>query len=358
LTLDAWLAAADGDASGFWLQSLLADIAFPESFAWGQMAAAGRLDARAATDAFSSGSLRPDSNLGDAATTFNCGDGRLADSWPAAPDENEYSTVRTSNVETLLINGELDFATPPQGATEELLPHLPNGREVVLPGFGHSTTFWTEQSEAGTHLITNCLATGAADDSLYEPQAVDFTPEVTHTALGKGFGGAMVGLALLTVLSLLWMSLRVRRRGGYGRKASAALRSLYPVVLGLGGWFAGVLIVITTMPGVALDDELLSALSVGLPIGLGIYFAWVNRDWSARTKTTGFAAAAGGALVGAWLGLHATAGLLALVTAIVGAIVGANLILFVLDIAWDWQVRDRFVETNAKETLEARPSTG
>ena len=43
-------AAADGDASGFWFQSLLADLAFPESFVWGQMAAAARLDAQAASD--------------------------------------------------------------------------------------------------------------------------------------------------------------------------------------------------------------------------------------------------------------------------------------------------------------------
>ncbi len=168
----------------------------------------------------------------------------------------------------------------------------------------------------------------------------------------------MVGLALLMVLSLLWMPRRVHKRGHFGRKTSALLRSLYPIVLGLGGWFVGVLIVITTMPGVPLDDELLVAFSVGLPIGLGIYFAWVNRDWSAKIRATGFAAAAGGALVGAWLGFNATADLLALVTAIVGASVGANLALILLDIAWDRQVRDRFAATNAKETLEARPSTG
>src|SRR5207249_9471309 len=128
--------------------------------------------------------------------------------------------------------------------------------------------------------------------------------------------------------------------------------------LGLGGWFLGVLIVITTMPGVPLDDALLATLPVGVPIGLGIYFAWVNRDWSATTKTTGFAAAAGGALVGAWLGFNVTTGLFALISAIVGAVAGANLTLLALDIAWDRQQRDRFVDTYAKETLEARPSTG
>jgi pimeloyl-ACP methyl ester carboxylesterase len=358
MTLDAWLAAADGDPSGFWLQSLLADVAFPESFVWGQMAAAGRLDAREATDSFASGSPRPDSNLGDAATTFIWGGGRLAESWPAARDEDEYGRVRTSNVETLLIGGELDFATPPQAATKELLPHLPNGRQVVLPGFGHSTSFWTEQPEAGTHLISTFLASGEVDDSLYEPQAVDFTPEVTQPALAKGIAAGMVVLALLVPLSLLWMARRVLKRRGYGRKASAVLRSVYAVVLGLGGWFAGVLIVITTMPGVPLDDELLAAVSVGLPVGLGIYFAWANRDWTAATKATGFAAAVAAGLVGAWLGFHAADGLLALITAIVGASAGANLALILLDIAWDRQTRDRFVAANADETLHARPSTG
>lgn len=333
ITLDAWLAAADGDASGLWFQSLLADLAFPESFVWGQMAAAGRLDAAAAAESFSSGGLKPDSNLGDAATAFTFGGGRLADSWPAVADEDEYSTVRASNVETLLIGGELDFATPPQAATEELLPHLPNGRQVVLSGFGHSGTFWTEQPEAGTHLISTYLASGKVDDSRYEPQAVDFTPEVTQTALGKGIGGAMVGLALLTVLSLLWMAGRVSLRGGYGRKASAVLRSVYPIVLGLGGWFAGVLVVITTMPGVALDDQLLAMLSIGVPVGLGIYLAWVRRD---NPKLLGFAAAMASALAGAWLGFHASTGLLALLTAILGATVGANLALIVLDV---WRAR-------------------
>ena len=129
------------------------------------------------------------------------------------------------------------------------------------------------------------------------------------------------------------MAGRVRRRGGFGRKASAVLRSVYPIVLGLGGWFAGVLIVITTMPGTPLDDELLAALSIGVPIGLGVYLAWVNRDRPAGTKATGFAAALAGALLGAWLGFHATTGLLALITAIVGATAGANLTLILLDMA-------------------------
>jgi pimeloyl-ACP methyl ester carboxylesterase len=355
MAIDTWLAASEGDASGFWFTSLFAGAFFPGEFVWGEYAASARLDAKAAKEYFSAGEGRK-SDLAYAATAFGWGEGRMIDAWPATPDDDEYSEVRTSNVETLLVGGQLDLATPPQWAARDLLPHLPNGRQVVLPGFGHSTSFWLDQQDAGTHLVNTFLDTGEVDDSLYEPQPVDFTPEVTQPALAKGIAGAMVGLAVLTVLSLLWMTLR--RRARFGRKTSAVLRSLYPVVLGLGGWFAGVLIVITTMPGTPLDDERLAALSVGLPIGLGIYWAWVHRDWSAGIRATGFAAAVAAGLAGAWLGFQAADDLLALVTAIVGATVGVNLTLILFDISRTRQEHDHFAEPSARANLEVRPSTG
>jgi hypothetical protein len=92
-------------------------------------------------------------------------------------------------------------------------------------------------------------------------------------------------------------------------------------------------LVLTTMPGVRIDNELLVILSVGVPIGLGIYWAWVHRAFSARSKRAGIAAAAAGALAGAWLGFQATDGPLALLTAIAGALAGANLALLALDMS-------------------------
>jgi uncharacterized membrane protein YdfJ with MMPL/SSD domain/pimeloyl-ACP methyl ester carboxylesterase len=332
MTLNSWLGAAKGDASGFWFQSLLADFAFPKAFVWGDYGAASRADARAAERYFSSGGNRG-SILGDPGTEFLWGGGRLLEAWPANESENQYTRVQRSNVETLLIGGTLDFATPPQVATNELLPHLPNGHQVVLPELGHTTDFWTYQPEASSRLLNGFFDSGTVDESLYTPAKVDFTPEVTQTALAKGIAGTMLGLAALVVLSLVWMPYRVHKRGGFGRKASASLRSLYPVMLGLGGWFLGALVVMATLPGVPLDDDLLAVLSVGVPIGLGIYWAWVRRDWTANTKIAGLVAAAVGALVGARLGFNATAGLLALVTAIVGAAAGANLALILHDIA-------------------------
>jgi len=355
-TIDTLLSAGQGDGGGAWFMSLLAQVAFPEEQLWGDVAAAGRTDAAHARRLYAR-PADPRSVMGMPGTDLIWAGGRLVDSWPASPDENEYAQVRDSNVETLLIGGELDFATPPQWANRELLPHLPNGREVILENIGHTDDFWTSQREAGGRLINTFFVSGRVDRSLYRQTAVDFTPAISPGAIATIVLGVMLGLAALTVVSLLWMGLRVRRRGAFGRKGSATLRSVYPIVLGLGGWLLGVLVVITTMPGVPLDDELLAALSVGLPIGLGIYFGWVNRDWSARTKITGFAAVAGGALIGARLGFNATEGLFAVVTTIVGAAAGGNLTLLALDIAWDQQVRDRFASPNGKDTMEAHPLT-
>jgi hypothetical protein len=333
MMLDAWLSAAEGDPSGFWFTSVLADLLLPELFVRGQYAAAAMVDAQAARDYFASGPGDL-SNLARATNAFTWGGGgELADSWPAAPDEGTYSRVRTSQVETLLIGGDLDPMMPPQAATTQLLPYLPNGHQVVLPGFGHQSTVFKEQPEAGTRLINTFFDTGAVDDSAYRHRPMDFATEVTQTALAKGFLGTMAGFAIVALVSLAWMPRRVRKRGSFGRKASAALRSAYALVLGFGGWFLATLLVMTLSLDVALDNAVLAVLSVGVPIGLGVYWAWVHRDSTDRDKRIGFAAAAAGALVGAWLGFTSTTGLPALITTIIGAAVGANLALLYLDIA-------------------------
>jgi hypothetical protein len=124
-------------------------------------------------------------------------------------------------------------------------------------------------------------------------------------------------------------------------------------VLGVGGWCLGALIVLTTMPGVRIDNQLLVILSVGVPIGLGTYLAWVHRAFSAGSKRVGIAAAAVGALAGAWLGFHAADGLLALLTAIVGALAGANLASILLDMSRAPSTRNQSV---ARTTTADAPS--
>jgi pimeloyl-ACP methyl ester carboxylesterase len=358
-TIDTLLDADEGDGSGAWLMSLMTRAVFPDIQVWGDVAAVGRADAAHARRFFATNAGRG-SVLGSPGTDFLMAGGRLFDSWPASPDENRYTRVQDSNVETLLIGGRLDLATPPQNGTRELLPHLAKGKEVVLPDIGHSDDFWTYQTPASTRLINTYLDSGRVDTSLYTRTPVDFTPALGHGRIAQIVLAAMLALAALTVLSLVWMALRVRWRGPFGRKSSVVLRAVYPLVLGLGGFLLGLLIVLATNAGVALTDELVVAVSVGLPICLGVQLAWANRD-TATPTSTGLAAAAGGALIGAWLGFNVTSagfGYLAPLVAIVGATVGANVSLLGLDIVWDRQARDLRVATDPGEPLEASPSAG
>ncbi|MCP4964012.1 MAG: alpha/beta hydrolase, partial [bacterium] len=173
MTLHSWRSAADGDSSGFWFVSFLADLAFPEAFVWGELAATAMLDAEVADDYYAAGG-DPGSILGNPGTDLLFSGGGLVGAWPDSPDNSEYRRVRPSDVETLLIGGTVDLSTPSVNATTELLPSLPNGHQVVLAEFGHSMDFWDYQPEASTRLLNTFFETGEVDDSLYTHRTFDF----------------------------------------------------------------------------------------------------------------------------------------------------------------------------------------
>src|SRR5205085_11372753 len=175
MTIDSLLSADQGDGSGAWFLSLMSQLAFPKAQVWGEVAATGRADAAYARRFFAAHADRG-SVIGSPGTELIWAGGRLLDAWPATPDDNEYTHVRDSKVETLLIGGELDFATPPQNAARELLPHLPNGHQVVLAGIGHSDDFWAYEPAASERLVNTFFDSGRVDTSLYTKNAVDFTP--------------------------------------------------------------------------------------------------------------------------------------------------------------------------------------
>ena len=69
IVLHSWLSAADGDSSGFWLLSFLADLAFPEAFVLGELAVNAMMDTEV-SDAYFSAGGDPGSILGTPAPTF------------------------------------------------------------------------------------------------------------------------------------------------------------------------------------------------------------------------------------------------------------------------------------------------
>jgi pimeloyl-ACP methyl ester carboxylesterase len=331
MTLDSWIAAAQGDPSGLWLLSTLAHLTLPQSFVWGEFASIGMADAQPVDRYFSSGADRG-SIIGNPLGDFLWGAGGLAHAWPANPSENKYTSVPNSSVPTLLIGGTLDFETPAQNATKELLPHLSNGHQVILSGLGHADDFWYYEPKASTQLLTTFFATGQVDTSRYTANVVSFTPPQSQTAIAKDLLGAMVGVALLAVLWLMGLAIRIRRRGGTGRKTGGWIRSAGPIVFGLGGWFFGALLMLRFWPGQSLDSELLAVVAIAVPIWFGVYAGWVRNDTPKAMRAKGMSAAGVGAVVGAVLGFHESSGLMAVITTIIGAAVMSNLSLLVLDI--------------------------
>ncbi len=355
-TLDSWISAAQGDPSGLWLLALTADLIVPQSFTWGEFASIGTADAQAAERYFSSGA-GGGSIIGNPFTEFLWGAGGLAHAWPANPGENQYTSVQNSNVPTLLIGGTLDFQTPAQNATKELLPHLPNGHQVILSGLGHVDDFWYYEPGAGTQLLTTFYDTGQVDTSRYTPNKVSFATSPTQTAIAKGLLATVIGFAALAALWLLWVALRVRRRGAAGRKTSVATCTVVPLVLGLGGWLGAALVVQTLWPALSLTSEPLRILTPSVPIALGLYLAWTHRDWDRATRSLGLLAATAGALLGGWLGFTATSGLFALVTTMIGAAAGGNLALIAVSVLRERSARGHGNDPSACYAVAPAPGS-
>jgi len=331
MTLNSWISAAQGDPSGLWLLSEMAGLILPTSFTWGEFASIGMADAHPVDRYFSSGADRG-SIIGNPLAEFLWGAGGLVHAWPANPGENQYTSVQNSNVPTLLIGGTLDFETPAQNATKELLPHLSNGHQVILSGLGHADDFDSYEPSASTQLLTTFYATGQVDTSRYTPNKVSFTPPSAQTSIAKDILGTVTGVVVLAALLLLWVARRVRKHGSAGRKTSVLARTIVPVVLGLGGFFGATLVVLTLWPALSLSSELLRILAPSVPIALGLYLAWTHRDWDRTAKSLGLLAATAGALLGGWLGFTATSGLFALVTTTIGAAAAGNLALIAVSL--------------------------
>ena len=315
---------------GAWLLSLFAGAALPHGQVWGDVASVARIDAAYGKRLFASGAGHG-SVIGNPGTRVPLVRRPTAQRLARHPDEKEYNSVRNSNVRTLLINGQLDFAAPPENATRQLLPHLPNGRQVVLPKLGHADDFWAYEPDASTHLIDSYLDSGRVDTSRYTTNQLDFTPSNTQGRIAEIVVGVFVGFAALLVLSVLWFARRLRRGATFGQKTSVAVRSLFALLLGFGGWCVGVLIALVALPTVPITDATLAVVSIAPPVALAVHTGWFR---STAPRGVGALTAIACAAVGAWLGYqvpHAPG--FGAVTAIIGATLAANLGLIAVDIA-------------------------
>jgi pimeloyl-ACP methyl ester carboxylesterase len=212
---DLYLAAEAGDPSGLALASVMYNFIWPPMNTWGEWANKGGTDYSRSRD-WVTEMDPPGSILGSPLSLAAGGQGQLAASWPATLIPAEFSNAPSSDAETLLVSGNMDFSVPPQGATEELLPLLANGEQVILSEFGHTGDVWGLQPEAMLHLVRTFYDTGKVDDSRFTYQPMDFHVETGWPEQAKTYLAITIAvlIALVVLVGLLvWFIVReVRRR--------------------------------------------------------------------------------------------------------------------------------------------------
>lgn len=202
---DAFVAAEKGDYSGLAFFSVMFDRAIAKSVNWGDNAAKAFSADFDPTRDYETEMTPPGSVLGSpmsklwAVTKYG--------GFPIRPIPVEYRELQYSDVETLMVNGSIDFATPAAYAKNELLPYLRNGKLVVLAEMGHCDDVLNLQPEAFRHLAGAFYLKGVVDASRFRYEPMNFAPSQSLPRMAKGFvrrlafmgGGAVVVLILVVV---------------------------------------------------------------------------------------------------------------------------------------------------------------
>jgi pimeloyl-ACP methyl ester carboxylesterase len=214
--IDAYVAADHGDASGLALMSRLCDRVVPRSVVWGEAFCKGMVDRDPGRN-YVAEMDPPEAILGSPTSLLFFGPITGSNPWPDPPVPAALRRVQPSAVETLVLSGNLDFSTPAEAATTDLLPCLSQGQQIVLSELGHINDLQGNQDEAFEKLMRDFFATGKADASGFHHVPMDFHVKWRLGTLAKLALGAGLGLILLVAgLAVLgWRFLRRWRRGDH-----------------------------------------------------------------------------------------------------------------------------------------------
>jgi pimeloyl-ACP methyl ester carboxylesterase len=207
MIFDAYLAAADGDPSGLAMMNLLTSIAPVDQQVFGDLtskAGSADLDRYGGLESVSLG----DSIMGAPMAEWIW---PMATEWPLELIPTDLRELHETDVEMLLVNGTVDFATPPT-ALDEARPYFHNAQLVLLPELSHIGDVMTLQPKAFERLVTSYYDTGVADASLYAYQPLTFKPSLSLTTIARLLVTAIVIVPALIILGAALVARRVRRR--------------------------------------------------------------------------------------------------------------------------------------------------
>jgi len=223
---DAFVAAERGDYSGLALLSFFYDRMIPKALNWGDnVSKALSADYDPARD-YEAEMMPPGSILGSPMSKIL--GGLKYGGWPVKPIPEPYRKLQDSEVETLMVNGNIDFSTPAENAKDELLPRLKNGHLVILSEMGHSQDVVNKQPEAFRHLASAFFLEGIVDDSKFHYEPMNFTPSRSAPQMAKKYmrlGALIVGGALAIIIAMVILLTRLIKRQKRKRSEGRSLKT-------------------------------------------------------------------------------------------------------------------------------------
>ena len=208
MVFDAYLAAAEGDSSGLAMLNLIVSIAPIDQQIFGDQASKAvsiDLEKYVGIESISLGNSIMGAPMAEWIWP-------MAKEWPIELIPKDLREFQESDVEMLLVNGTVDFATPPT-ALDEAKPYFHKAQMVLLPEFSHiSDVMNTLQPEAFERLVTSYYDTGVADSSLYVYEPLSFEPGMSLTLAARLLVGAIFLLPTLLILGVILLVRRIRRR--------------------------------------------------------------------------------------------------------------------------------------------------
>jgi pimeloyl-ACP methyl ester carboxylesterase len=220
MALDAYAAADRGDASGLAALSTVMTVMgrFQGDKPMGDLYCKGVLDYEPGRD-YAADARRRGAVMGAPFSELIWGPLTEGCPWPTAQASEDLRQLRPTDVETLLVSGTLDVATPAQVATREVMPILRHGRQIILPSKSHLDLF-QEQPEAFQTLAVSFFDTGHVDDSGFANAPQRLKNGLRLPTLVKL---VIVGLVLTAgaVGGLVWWLVRRVRRAMNRRRSGA-----------------------------------------------------------------------------------------------------------------------------------------
>ncbi len=211
MVFDAYVAAEHGDPSGLALMSLAYDYVMPSLMTWGDLASKGVGADFDSTRNYSADMEPRDLPLGSPMGKLLWGPLSYG-GWQITPLPEKFRKVQQSDVQTLLLSGNVDFSTPAEAAANDLLPYLKNGKQVILSECGHVNDMWYAKAENTRLILTSFYDTGVPNMSLNSYMPMNFSVTWGFPLIAKVVLGAVAIGVIALVAIVTWLVRRYRRR--------------------------------------------------------------------------------------------------------------------------------------------------